>query len=60
MLFEEKNAYYLNFYVRVSTACVSSLVLTFFKHFVCLVFFILLWVFFMVNSGVFLHKFREC
>jgi len=37
-------------------ACFSSLVLTFFKHFVCLGFFIIFCFFFKVNSGVFLHN----
>jgi len=43
--------------VQVPVACFSSLVLTFFKHFVCLVsFYYFLGFFFKVNSGVFLHS----
>ena len=39
--------------MQVPVACFSSLILTFFKHFVCLFFFCF---FFKVNSGVFLHS----
>ena len=42
--------------MQVPVACFSNLVLTFFKHFVCLVFFIIFWFFFKVKSGVFLHN----
>jgi len=48
--------HYRNFYMQVLVACFSSLVLTFFKHFVCLFFLIIFWSFFIVNSGVFLHN----
>jgi len=53
---DANNAYYLNFYVQVPVAHISSLVLTFFKHFVCLGFFIYFLFFFKVNSGVFHHN----
>jgi len=33
------NTYYLNFYVQVPVACISSSVLTFFKRFECLFFY---------------------
>ena len=42
--------------MQVLVACFSSLVLTFFKHFVCLGFFIIFCFFFKVNSGGFLHN----
>jgi len=35
----------LIFYVQVPEAYIPSFILTFFKHFVCLVFFIIFWVF---------------
>jgi len=44
------------FYVQVPVACISSSVLTFFKRFVCLVFFIIFCFFFKINSGVFVHN----
>jgi len=49
------NAYYLNFYVQVPLAYISSLVLTFYTF--CMSgFFVTFWFFFKVNSGVFLHN----
>jgi len=50
-----KNMMHLNFDLQVPVACFSCLVLTFLKHFACLGFFII-WVFFKVNSGDFLHN----
>jgi len=47
----------LNFYVQVPVACISSFILTFFKHFYMPVFFKLFSVFFSRrNLGVFLHN----
>jgi len=43
----------LIFYVQVPVAYISSLILTFFKTFCRSGFFIILWDFFKVNSGVF-------
>ena len=42
--------------MQVPLAYISSLVFTFFKHFVCLGVFTIFWLFFKVNSGIFLYN----
>ena len=42
--------------MQVPLSYISSFVLTFFEHFVCLDFFIIFWAVFKVSSGVFLHN----